>query len=151
MQKITPFLWFDNTLGEAIEFYTTVFKNSRIVSSVPGPDGNVFTATFEIEGQRFMGINGGSRFKFTEAISLFVSCENQAEVDDLWDKLSAEGEIQMCGWLKDKYGLSWQIIPKQLEQLLWAEDAAKARSVMDAMLQMKKIEVDKLQAAYENT
>lgn len=150
MQKITPFLWFDNNLGEAIEFYTSIFNDAKIVNSMPGPDGNIFTATFQVEGQQFMGINGGPQFKFTEAVSLFVNCENQEEVDELWNKLSDGGEIQMCGWLKDKYGLSWQIIPKQLGELLWVKDPKKSKSVMDAMLKMRKIEIDKLEEAYEN-
>ena len=150
MQKITPFLWFDNNLGEAIEFYTSIFKDAKIINTVPGPDGNVFTATFQLEGQQFMGLNGGPKFQFTEAISLFVSCNTQDEVDEFWNKLSDGGEIQMCGWLKDKFGLSWQIIPKQLGELLWAKDQKKSQAVMSAMLQMKKIEVAKLQEAYDN-
>lgn len=150
MQKITPFLWFDDHLGEAIGFYTSIFKDAKIIDKQNGPDGKLFTAIFELEGQRFMGLNGGPQFKFTEAVSLFVNCNNQQEVDELWNKLSDGGEIQMCGWLKDKFGLSWQIIPKQLGELLWVKDQKKSQAVMNAMLQMKKIEVAKLQEAYDN-
>lgn len=148
MQKITPFLWFDNNAEEAMKFYVSIFKNSKIVSTTPGPDGKVMMGTFELEGQQFHMLNGGPRFKFTEAISLFVNCETQAEVDQLWDKLSQGGEIQMCGWLKDKFGLAWQIIPSVLGKLMGDKDPAKAGRVMQAMLQMKKIDIAKLQAAY---
>ena len=149
MQKITPFLWFDGQAEEAVQFYVSVFKNSRIVSLSRGPDGAVFHATFQLEGQDFQALNGGPKFKFTEAVSLSVDCANQAEVDALWEKLSAGGEIQMCGWLKDKFGLSWQIIPSALGRLMSAEDPAKAGRVMQAMLQMKKIDVAGLQQAYD--
>ncbi len=149
MQKITPFLWFDDNLEDAMEFYAGIFDDARIVSvSRAGGDGPVFTATFELAGQTFMGLNGGPEFKFTEAFSLFVNCEDQAEVDRLWERLSAGGEVQMCGWLKDKFGLSWQIIPKQLGELMGDPDPAKAKRVMDAMLQMKKIDVAALQKAH---
>ena len=155
MQKITPFLWFDNQAEEAINFYTSIFKNSKIVNMSrygeggPAPQGTLMSATFQIEGQEFMVLNGGPEFKFSEAISFFVNCETQAEVDALWDKLSAGGETQRCGWLKDKYGLSWQIIPKALGEMLGDKNPAKAQKVMQAMLQMDKIDVAKLKQAYE--
>ncbi len=149
MQKITPFLWFDDNLEDAMNFYVNIFDDARILSvSRAGADGPVFTATFELAGQTFMGLNGGPEFKFTEALSLFVNCEDQAEVERLWEQLSAGGEIQMCGWLKDKFGVSWQIIPKQLGELMGDPDPAKAKRVMDAMLQMKKIDVAALQKAH---
>jgi predicted 3-demethylubiquinone-9 3-methyltransferase (glyoxalase superfamily) len=149
VQKITPFLWFDGKAEAAVNFYVSIFKNSRIVSANRGPDGTVFHMTFQLEGQDFQALNGGPRFKFTEAVSLYVDCANQAEVDELWEKLSADGEIQMCGWLKDKFGLSWQIIPSALGKLMSDKDPAKAGRVMQAMLQMKKIDVAGLQQAYE--
>ena len=155
MQKITPYLWFDNQAEEAMNFYTSIFKNSKIGSvsrygeGGPGPAGTVISATFQLEGQEFMALNGGPAFKFTEAISFFVSCETQAEVDELWDKLSEGGEIQMCGWLKDKFGLSWQIIPTVLGELMGDPDVEKAGRVMNAMLQMKKIDIAGLRRAYE--
>jgi len=146
-QKITPFLWFDNNAEEAMNFYTSIFKDSRI-KSVNRISDSILTATFELNGQEFMVLNGGPRFKLTEAISLFVNCENQEEVDDYWNKLVEGGEPQQCGWLKDKFGLSWQIIPQALGELMGDKDPAKSKRVMDAMLQMKKIDVAKLQAAY---
>ena len=149
MQKITPFLWFDGQAEEAMNFYVSIFKNSRIVSVSRGPDGAVFHTTFELDGQRFQALNGGPKFKFTEAVSLYVDCATQAEVDELWEKLSKGGEIQMCGWLMDKFGLSWQIIPSALGRLMGDKDPAKAGRVMQAMLQMKKIDVAKLQQAYD--
>ena len=149
MQKIIPFLWFDNNAGEAIKFYVSIFKNSKLLSKTPGPDGKVLAATFQLEGQTFYALNGGPRFKFTEAISLFVNCETQEEVDELWEKLSAGGEESMCGWLKDKYGLSWQIIPTALGELMGDKDPVKAGRVMQAMLQMNKIDIQKLRQAYE--
>ncbi|MFL5576015.1 MAG: VOC family protein, partial [Gemmatimonadaceae bacterium] len=124
MQKITPFLWFDNDLEEAMNLYSSIFKNAKIVDVTrygdagPGPKGTVMTATFELEGQRFMGLNGGPHFKFTEAVSFFVSCETQREVDELWAKLSAGGAEGQCGWLKDRFGLSWQIVPTALGEML---------------------------------
>ena len=155
MQKITPFLWFNDQAEEAMNFYTAIFKNSKI-SSVsrygeggPGQPGSVMTATFELDGQEFMALNGGPLFTFTEAISLFVNCETQAEVDELWEKLTEGGEESQCGWLKDKYGLSWQIVPSVLGELLNDPDAEKAGRVMNAMLQMKKIDIAGLRAAYE--
>ena len=149
MQKITTFLWFDGNAEEAMKFYVSVFENSKIVSTMPGPDGKVLTGTFELEGQRFMALNGGPSFKFTEAISLFVNCETQAEVDELWSKLTAGGAESQCGWLKDKFGLSWQIIPSALGRLLGDKDRAKAGRAMQAMLQMRKIDIAKLQQAFD--
>jgi predicted 3-demethylubiquinone-9 3-methyltransferase (glyoxalase superfamily) len=155
MQKITPFLWFDDQAEEAINFYSSIFKNSRIKNvsrygeAGPGPAGTVMSATFELEGQEFMALNGGPQYQFTEAISFFVNCQTQAEVDELWHKLSAGGEEGPCGWLKDKYGLSWQIIPTALGEMLADKDPEKARSVMEAMLQMKKIDIKTLQRAYD--
>jgi predicted 3-demethylubiquinone-9 3-methyltransferase (glyoxalase superfamily) len=155
MQKITPFLWFDNNAEEAMNFYVSIFKNSRIVSvsrygeGGPGLKGQVMTGTFELEGQRFMALNGGPHFKFTEAISLFVDCEGQQEVDALWEKLSAGGEKSRCGWLKDKFGVSWQVIPKALGQLMGDKDPEKSKRVMMAMLQMSKIDVAALQRAHD--
>ena len=155
MQKITPFLWFDDNAEEAINFYTSIFKNSKIVDmsrfppNGPGPAGKLMSATFELEGQQFMALNGGPTFKFTEAISLFVDCKTQAEVDELWEKLSAGGEKGQCGWLKDKFGLSWQIVPTALGELLGSTDPAKAQRVMQAMLKMSKIDIKGLQQAAE--
>jgi predicted 3-demethylubiquinone-9 3-methyltransferase (glyoxalase superfamily) len=156
MQKITPFLWFDNQAEEAANFYVSLFKNSKLGSirrygdAGPGPNGSVMSVTFQLEGQEFFALNGGPHFKFTPAISLFVNCENQTEVDELWEKLSAGGRKDRCGWLQDKYGLSWQIIPTALGQLLSDPDPAKSSRVMKAMLQMEKIDVNKLKQAYEN-
>ena len=155
MQKITPFLWFDNQAEEAMNFYVSIFKNSKIVSVTrypeggPGPAGTVLTANFQLNGQEFVALNGGPRFKFTEAVSFVVNCETQQEVDEFWEKLSAGGEESMCGWLKDKYGLSWQIVPTVLVKLLQDKDAGKAQRVMQAMLQMKKIDIKTLQQAAE--
>ena len=156
MQKITPFLWFDNQAEEAANFYVSIFKNSKILTvrrygdSGPGPKGSVMTLTFQLEGQEFYALNGGPVFHFTEAISLFVNCETQQEVDELWNKfLANEGKESRCGWLKDKYGLSWQIIPTALGKMLGDPDPAKARRVMEAMLQMSKIDVAKLKQAYD--
>ena len=143
MQKITPFLWFDNQAEEAAQFYISIFKNSKLTSVSP------VMVTFELEGQPFMALNGGPTFKFTEAISLFVSCETQPEVDELWDKLSAGGSTSRCGWLKDKYGLSWQIIPKALGELMGDPNPGKSGRVMQAMLQMTKIDIAALQRAYD--
>jgi len=157
MQKIVPFLWFDGKAEEAMNFYVSIFKNSKIVSVTrygkagPGPHGTVMSAEFQLEGQNFYALNGGPVFTFTPAISLFVNCETQREVDELWDKLSEGGEIQQCGWLQDKYGLSWQIIPTILGKLLRNKDAAKAQRVMQAMLQMKKIDIGGLQQAYDQS
>jgi predicted 3-demethylubiquinone-9 3-methyltransferase (glyoxalase superfamily) len=155
MQKITPFLWFDGNAEEAMSFYVSIFKNSRIVrvtrygDAGPGPKGTVMSATFELEGQEFFTLNGGPQFKFTPAISFFVNCETQQEVDELWEKLSAGGKKERCGWLKDKYGLSWQIIPKALGRMLGDKDPEKSKRVMQAMLQMDKIEIEGLKRAYD--
>ena len=155
MPKITPFLWFDNNVEEAMNFYVSIFKNSQILSvqrfpgAGPEAPGAVITATFELDGQRFMALQGGPLFKFTEAISLFVNCETQEEVDYFWEKLAEGGSESMCGWLKDKFGLSWQIVPSTLGQLLGDKDPAKSKRVMDAMLQMRKIDIGRLQQAYE--
>jgi predicted 3-demethylubiquinone-9 3-methyltransferase (glyoxalase superfamily) len=151
MQKITPFLWFNGNAEEAMSFYVSIFRNSKILSvQRQGEKGPIFTATFQLEGQEFYVLNGGPEFKFTEAISFFVNCETQEEVDDLWDKLSAGGQIQQCGWLKDKFGLSWQIIPSALGKMLGDKDSAKAQRVMAAMLKMKKIEIAALEKAHRN-
>ncbi len=155
MQKITPFLWFDNNAEEAINFYVSIFKNSRIVSTTrygeagPGPKGTVMSATFQLDGQEFFALNGGPQFKFSPAISLFVKCETQQEIDALWEKLSAGGAKNRCGWLQDKYGLSWQIIPPVLGEMLSDKDPRKSQSVMQAMLQMDKIDIKRLEQAYE--
>jgi len=149
MKKITPFLWFDNNAEEAMNFYVSIFKNSKIINvQRQGKNGPVFTASFQLEGQKFFALNGGPQFKFTEAISLFVNCETQKEVDTLWTKLSEGGQIQQCGWLKDKYGLSWQIIPSILGKLLQDKDPEKSKRVMDAMLKMNKIDIKTLKQAY---
>lgn len=148
MPNVTPFLWFDNQAEEAMNFYVSIFKNSKVLN-VHRMDGKVLTVTFEINGQKLMGLNGGPHFKFTEAISLFVSCDNQAEVDELWTKLLAGGEESQCGWLKDRYGLSWQIIPKELMELMGDPDPKKSQAVFQAMLKMKKIVVADLRKAYE--
>jgi len=155
MQKVTPFLWFDNQAEEAMNFYVSLFKNSKVLSvsrygeGGPGPQGTVMTGTFQLDGQEFMALNGGPYFKFTEAISLFVNCETQEEVDELWEKLSDGGEISQCGWLKDRYGLSWQIVPTALGQMLGDKDPQKSQNVMQAMLQMTKIDIAALRRAYD--
>lgn len=151
MQKITPCLWFDNQAEEAVNFYTSIFKNSKILTTtryddesakVSGrPSGSVLTVSFEIEGQSFLALNGGPIFKFSEAVSFIVNCENQEEIDEIWGKLSAHPESEQCGWLKDKYGLSWQIVPKNMEELVSNEKG------MTAMLQMKKIDIQALKDA----
>ena len=142
MQKIVPYLWFDTQAEEAANFYTSLYKNSKMGGVSRGPNGEVFMVTFQLDGQEFMALNGGPRFQFTEAISFFVNCETQAEVDELWYKLTADGgEESRCGWLKDKYGLWWQIIPTILGELMQNEDAAKANRVMQAMLQMNRIDI----------
>lgn len=155
MQKITPFLWFDGKAEEAMNFYVSIFKNSKVGrvarygEAGPGPKGTAMSVTFELDGQEFFALNGGPLFSFTPAISFFVNCETQQEVDELWEKLSAGGEKSRCGWLKDKYGLSWQIIPSALGRMLQDKDAAKAKRVMNAMLQMDKIDISRLQQAYD--
>jgi len=155
VQKVTPFLWFDNQAEEAMNFYVSLFKNSKVLSvsrygeGGPGPQGTVMTGTFQLYGQEFMALNGGPYFKFTEAISLFVNCETQEEVDELWEKLSEGGEISQCGWLKDRCGLSWQIVPTALGQMLGDKDPQKSQNVMQAMLQMTKIDIAALRRAYD--
>src|ERR1700674_4828324 len=143
MQKITPFLWFDGRAEEAMNFYVSVFKNSKVGrvtrygEAGPGPKGSVMSATFQLDGQDFMALNGGPHFTFSPAISFFVNCATQQEVDELWEKLSQGGEKQRCGWLKDKYGLSWQIIPSALGEMLQDKDARKSTKAMQAMLKME--------------
>jgi predicted 3-demethylubiquinone-9 3-methyltransferase (glyoxalase superfamily) len=150
MQKITPFLWFDGKAEEAMNFYVSIFKNSRVKSISrcgdhgPGPKGSVMSATFELEGQEFMALNGGPMYQLTPAISFFVKCQTQGEIDELWAKLSQGGEPMRCGWLKDKFGVTWQIIPTELGALLSDPDPAKAARAMQAMLQMVKIDIAKL-------
>ncbi len=154
MQKITPFLWFDDRAEEAMLFYTSIFKNSKVgeVSRYgegsPGEPGKVMSATFELEGQQFMALNGGPHFSFTPAISLFVNCETQAEVDELWDRLIEGGTPSQCGWLTDKFGLSWQIIPKALGEMLSDKDPEKSQRVMQAMMKMTKIDIAGLERAH---
>ena len=150
MQRITPCLWFDNQAEEAMKFYTSIFKNSKVLSTSPGPNGTIMTGTFELDGQEFMVLNAGPQFKFTEAISLFVNCETQEEVDYFWEKLTEGGEESRCGWLKDKYGLSWQIIPRALGEWMGDKDPVKAKRVVDAMLKMDKIDIATLKQAYEH-
>ena len=153
MKKITPFLWFDGKAEEAANFYTATFPNSKIVSMTrsgeagPGPKGSVMSATFELQGQEFIALNGGPMFNFSPAISFFVPCETQEEVDHFWEKLSEGGEKQRCGWLKDKFGVSWQIVPTVLGQLLQDKDAEKSKRVMNAMLQMDKLDIASLKRA----
>ena len=155
MQKVTPFLWFDDKAEEAAEFYTSLFENSRIVNvqrygeAGRGEPGTVMTVEFELHGLRFVALNGGPEFKFTEAVSFLVNCETQEEVDELWEKLGEGGEHGPCGWLKDRYGLSWQITPAVLFELLADPDPGKSKRVMEAMLQMGKLEIEPLRRAYE--
>jgi predicted 3-demethylubiquinone-9 3-methyltransferase (glyoxalase superfamily) len=156
MQKIVTFLWFDNQAEEAANFYTSIFKDSKIMEisrygeAGPGPAGSAMVVSFQLAGQEFNALNGGPQFKFTEAISLVVNCESQAEVDYYWEKLAADGgEESMCGWLKDKYGLSWQIVPTALNELASDPDPVKAQRVIQAMLQMRKLDVAELQKAYD--
>lgn len=151
MQKIVPFLWFDGKAEEAMLFYVSIFPNSKVGSvNRAGPDGPVFSVSFQLDGQDFHALNGGPMYSFTPAISLFVNCETQAEVDNLWTRLTAGGgEEQPCGWLKDKFGLSWQVIPGALGRMLGDKDPARAQRVMQAMLKMKKIDIAGLQRAYE--
>jgi predicted 3-demethylubiquinone-9 3-methyltransferase (glyoxalase superfamily) len=159
MQKVTPFLWFDNQAEEAAKFYTSVFENSKVgkilrydeaaAKAAGGPVGSVLTIEFEIGGQKFTALNGGPEFKFNEAISFVVNCDTQEEVDHFWEKLSADGgQESQCGWLKDKFGVSWQIVPTVLIEMLQDKDSEKSERVMKAMLQMQKIDIKKLNAAY---
>ncbi len=159
MQKITPFLWFDDNAEEAVKFYTSIFKNSKIgkiarydkagEKAAGRPAGSVMTIEFHLEGQEFVALNGGPHFKFTEAISFVVNCQTQEEVDYYWEKLSEGGKEVQCGWLKDKFGLSWQIVPTVLGELLSDKDALKSQRVMEAMLQMVKLDIKKLKQAAE--
>jgi predicted 3-demethylubiquinone-9 3-methyltransferase (glyoxalase superfamily) len=159
MQRITPFLWFDQQAEEAANYYVSIFKNSRIggvtrydeagAKASGQPKGSVMTVEFELEGQPFTALNGGPHFKFTEAISFVVHCETQAEVDHFWEKLSADGQEIQCGWLKDRFGLAWQVVPTVLLEMLQDKDPKKAQAVMAAMLQMKKINIEPLRRAYE--
>ncbi len=158
-QKITPFLWFDNQAEEAVSFYTSIFKNSKIgaisrydeagAKAAGRPKGSVMIASFQLDGQEFVALNGGPQFKFTEAISFVVNCESQEEVDEFWNKLTDGGQESQCGWLKDKFGLSWQIVPTILSELLAGKDSEKSQRVMKAMLQMKKIDIPTLKQAAE--
>jgi predicted 3-demethylubiquinone-9 3-methyltransferase (glyoxalase superfamily) len=151
MPTITPFLWFDGQAEEAMNLYVSIFARSRVVSVTPGPDGRAMSCTFELEGQTFMALNGGPAYRFTPAISLFVSCETQAEVDGLWDKLlSSGGTPVQCGWVTDRFGVSWQIIPTALGRLLGDPDRAKATAALRAMLKMQKIDIAVLERAYES-
>jgi predicted 3-demethylubiquinone-9 3-methyltransferase (glyoxalase superfamily) len=155
MQKIVPFLWFDGNAEEAMNFYVSVFKNSKLGTITrygdagPAPKGTVMTGTFQIDGQNFYALNGGPQFKFSSAISFFVNCETQQEVDELWEKLSAGGETMQCGWLKDKFGVTWQIIPTILGELMHGKDAKKSQNAMKAMMQMTKLDIAKLKLAYD--
>lgn len=154
MQKITPFLWFNDNAEEAINFYTSVFKNASLKNLVrytdagPGPKGSVMTAVLELNGQEFILLNGGPLFQFTEAVSFVINCETQEEVNEYWEKLSEGGKKDRCGWLKDKFGLSWQVVPTALSKLLSSGDAERTKRVMQAMLRMDKIEINDLEEAY---
>jgi predicted 3-demethylubiquinone-9 3-methyltransferase (glyoxalase superfamily) len=155
MQKIHPFLWFNNNAEEAMNFYLSIFKNSKVLTITrygdagPGPKGTVMTAEFELDGEKFVALNGGPHFKFTEAVSFVVDCQSQEEVDYFWERLSAGGEKSRCGWLKDKFGLSWQVVPTILGELMSNKDPEKSKRVMEAMLQMDKIEIEPLKRASE--
>jgi len=151
MLKITPFLWFDGQAEEAMLFYTSIFKNSKVLNvSRLGDGGKAMSVNFQLEGQELLAYNAGPEYKFNEAISLFVSCETQAEVDELWAKLTAGGEAVQCGWLKDKFELSWQIVPADLSKYLGGTDPAGAQRAMQAMLKMVKLDISEIKAAYEN-
>ena len=155
MQKITPFLWFNDNAEEAMNFYLSIFKNSkagtiqRYGDAGPGPRGSVMSATFELNGQQFFALNGGPLFHFTPAVSFFIHCETQEEIDELWEKLSAGGEKSRCGWLTDKFGLSWQVVPGILNTMLGDKDPVKAKNVMEAMMKMDKLDIATLKRAYE--
>jgi predicted 3-demethylubiquinone-9 3-methyltransferase (glyoxalase superfamily) len=155
MQKITPFLWFNSNAEEAVNFYTSIFKNSKVGTITrygeagPGPKGSLMTASFTLEGQEFVALNGGPVYQFTPAISFVVNCETQAEVDYYWDKLAADGREVQCGWVTDKFGVSWQVVPTALFRLLSDKDPAKVKRVMEAMFQMIKLDLPKLQEAYD--
>jgi predicted 3-demethylubiquinone-9 3-methyltransferase (glyoxalase superfamily) len=155
MQKIRPFLWFDKEAEEAAEFYVSIFKNSRVLEVArygdagPGPAGSAMTVAFVLDGEEFIALNGGPHFRFTEAISLFVTCEDQAEIDHFWNKLTAGGAPSQCGWLKDRFGVSWQIVPSVLMTLLQDKDSERSTRVMQAMLQMRKLDIAALQRAHQ--
>ena len=156
-QKITPFLWFDSNAEEAMNFYVSVFKNSKVGTVTrygdagPGPKGSVLTASFELQGEKFVALNGGPQFKFTEAISFVINCENQQEIDYFWNKLTENGgQESMCGWLKDKYGLSWQVTPTVMNDMLGSGDKERIARVTQAFLKMKKFDIDALKRAYES-
>jgi predicted 3-demethylubiquinone-9 3-methyltransferase (glyoxalase superfamily) len=155
MTKIRPCLWFDGNAEEAMRFYTSVFKNSKVGNVMrygeagPGPKGSVMAVTFELDGQEFMGLNGGPHYKFSPAVSFFITCKTQEEVDYFWDKLSQGGQTQPCGWLQDRFGLSWQVVPSALGEMLEDKDAEKSQRVMKAMLQMKKLDIARLRQAYD--
>jgi predicted 3-demethylubiquinone-9 3-methyltransferase (glyoxalase superfamily) len=155
MNKITPFLWFDDKAEEAMNFYVSIFKNSEVLDVVrqgeagPGSEGSVLTTSFRLDGQNFIALNGGPQFKFTEAISFSIDCKSQEEVDELWEKLSDGGETSQCGWLKDKYSLSWQVVPSAMGEMLQDKNPEKSNRVMQAMMQMTKIDIAKLQEAYD--
>jgi predicted 3-demethylubiquinone-9 3-methyltransferase (glyoxalase superfamily) len=150
MKKITPFLWFNDQAEQAMRFYVSIFPDSKVLEVTPGPDGKAMGVRFELQGQEFIGLNAGPQFKFTEAVSFYVNCRDQTEVDDLWAKITAgAGEESSCGWAKDKFGLWWQIIPEALPRLMGDKDPVKAKRVVDAMLKMKKIDVGGLQRAYD--
>jgi len=154
MQRIVPFLWFDSNAEEAVNFYISIFKNSKILNIArygdagPGPKGTVMTMNFQLEGQDFMALNGGPYYAFSPAISFFVNCETQAEVDELWEKLTAGGSDVQCGWLRDKFGVSWQIIPRTLIELMQDKDPMKSQRVFKAMMGMIKIDIEGLKRAY---
>ena len=156
MQKITPFLWFDGNAEEAVNFYVSILKNSKVLGVTrygeagPGPAGTVLTVDFQLEGQEFIALNGGPQFKFTEAVSFAVNCETQEEIDELWEKLSEGGEKSSCGWLKDKYGLSWQVVPSVLGEMMQDKDPERANRVMEAILKMDKLDIKALKRAYES-
>lgn len=160
MQKITPFLWFDNNAEEAVKFYTSIFKKSKILTVTRYEEagakasgrakGSVMTVAFELEGQKFVALNGGPHFKFTEAVSFVVNCKNQAEIDKFWKKLSAGGKEGQCGWLKDKYGLSWQIVPDNIGKLIGSKDASRTQRVMQAVMTMTKLDIKTLKKAYDS-
>ena len=154
MKKITPCLWFDGNAEEAMNFYISIFKNFKVGEVMrygdagPGPKGSVLTVAFELEGQEFIALNGGPMYQFSPAVSFFVNCDTQEEIDEFWEKLSEDGQTQQCGWLTDKYGVTWQIVPRVLGAMLQDENAAKSKRVMQAMLKMTKLDIDLLQQAY---
>ncbi len=154
-QRITPFLWFDSNAEEAMQFYVSVFKNAEVLSvsrygeAGPGPEGSVMVASFRLDGQEFLALNGGPQFTFTEAVSFLIDCQSQEEVDYFWDRLSEGGEAGPCGWLKDRFGLSWQVVPSVLGEMLQDKDREKANRVTQAMLQMSKLDIATLTRAYE--